>query len=304
MDESAESMVEEDEASSHHGGSEREDDETSRAGATGVGREHDAESECTARSWRSTAWRFPDWQRRSRGQWSWGAASAASWDQDRREEVGGVRERTYNVHERRLMELGGQLRSHQGTNRFRGKGRFIEPRPGRMDFDERQEKQEWNQRVPEMRKSETDATYLVRYLIWLSLQLVFRRLPCQNKRTSDEHKFGKYGMHKRIFRRLKALGGVTTVFDEEDSKEKTALAYDALKTVVWEEFSYVTGELPVPGADKKYEHRIVVGNGVTPQFADVWEKERLVLTVLSAYMATEEMSYDKAQIMLAERGLV
>jgi hypothetical protein len=60
----------------------------------------------------------------------------------------------------------------------------------------------------------------------------------------------------------------------------------------------------VPGADWRYEHRIVVGNGVTPQFADVWEKERLVLTVLSAYMITEEMRFDQAQILLAQRGLV
>jgi hypothetical protein len=171
-----------------------------------------------------------------------------------------------------------------------------------MDFNERTQKQEWNQRAPDMSQSESDATYLVLYLMWATLQVVFRRLPIQNGRTMDVRKFGKYGMHKRIFNRLKALGGVKTAFDESDAKEKTALAYDAVKTVVREEFSYITGEVWVPGATYKPEHRIVVGNRVVAKFADAWEKERLVLTVLSAYMVTEDLTFDVAEILLAQRG--
>jgi hypothetical protein len=209
------------------------------------------------------------------------------------------REETYTVMEPKLKELGLRIVEQQ-QGRFRGQGYWGECREGRLDFEQRTWFHIWEQKRPEMSRSESDVTFRVLYMMWAALHTVFKRLPCQNQRTRDVKAFCKHGMHKRIYLRLRELGGMQTTIDET-GVENTVLDYEAVKTVVREEFSYLTGELRVPYGSMRHEYRVVVGRRHVMKFRDEWEKERLMLCVLSAYMATEDLDAEQGRALLAQR---
>jgi hypothetical protein len=209
------------------------------------------------------------------------------------------REAEYVAMEPKLTEMGLRIMEQQ-QGRFRGPGYWQAWRPGRLDFAQRTWFQVWDQKRPEMSRSASDVTFRLLYMMWAALQTVFKRLPCQNQRTRDVKAFRKYGMHKRIYLRLRELGGLETTIDET-GVENTLLHYDAVKTVVREEFSYLTGEMRVRDGNRKHEYRLVVGWQHVMKFRDDWEKERLVLCVLSAYMVTEDLDAEQGRAVLAQR---